>query len=314
MHTIQTQKKLLSERDTLSEGTGVDLLKLHRLLKLLLLLNMAEEINDLTQCPVCFEPYEEDGDHIPRILPCHCTLCQACIGKLLRNNALECPQDRQKHQAERGVKTFSQNKYVLAYLRKDLKQQDSEYEECTEHHLKMILFCKHELCNKAICPLCMSENHLRHNVVNILQETKHQLSTKTIVIMERFSSYKENIVFAKQQGEDDYEKQVERLKERKQEILQDLDSKMADCEDNIATVMDINAKVNQSTTQKELRDKLEFVELVERFSNETVKPLTYEFFDLVENTEKLNRSEVLYNDGTIETPQEKRHEVKNGED
>ena len=70
------------------------------------LLNMAEEINDLTQCPVCFESYEEDGDHIPRILPCHCTLCQACIGKLLRNNVLECPQDRQKHRAEKGIKTF----------------------------------------------------------------------------------------------------------------------------------------------------------------------------------------------------------------
>ena len=107
------------------------------------LLNMAEEINELTQCPICFERYEEDGDHVPRILPCHCTLCQECIVKLLKNNVLECPQDRQKHKAERGVKSFSQNKYVIAYLRKDVKQQDSEYEECTEHSLKMVLYCKH---------------------------------------------------------------------------------------------------------------------------------------------------------------------------
>ena len=29
----------------------------------------AEE-DDVTNCPVCFEAYEETGDHVPRILPC----------------------------------------------------------------------------------------------------------------------------------------------------------------------------------------------------------------------------------------------------
>ena len=305
------QKKILSERDTISEGTGVYLLNLHRLLKPLQLLNMAEEMNDLTQCPVCFEPYEEDGDHIPRILPCHCTLCQACIGNLLRNNVLECPQDRQKHKAERGVKTFSQNKYILSYLRKDKKQQDSEHdEECAEHNLKMVLFCKHEDCNKALCPICLSESHLGHNVVNILQETKQQLQLKTAAVMENFTSYKENILKAKQQVRDRYEQ----LKKRKDEILEDLDGKLADAEDNIATAMDINAKVNQSKTHNELRDKLEFVQVVETLSKETTKPLTYEFFGLVENTEKLNKSEALHTDDTIENPQEKKYEVKNGEE
>ena len=278
-------------------------------------MSMAEEINELTQCPVCFEPYEEDGDHIPRILPCHCTLCQACIGKLLKINVLECPQDRQKHKAERGVKSFSQNKYVIAYLRKDVKQQDSEYEECTEHALKMVLYCKHEGCNKALCPMCMSDQHLRHDVVNILQETKHQLLSKTALVMETFSSYKEKILIAKQQVEDDYVKHVEQLKKRKIEILQDLDAKVLDCEDNITTIMDINAKVNQSTTHNELRDKLEFVELVETLCKETVKPLTYEFFDLVE---KLKEVKIPAEDSLatceIETAAEKKYEVENGKE
>ena len=123
--------------------------------------------------------------------------------------------------------------------------------------------------------------------MNILQETKHQLLTKTAAVMKRFSSYKENILSAKQQVDTVCEKLVERLNERKREILQDLEVKMADCEDNIATAMDINPKVNQSTTQKELRDKLEFVELVETFSDETAKPLTCTFFDLVEKLEKM---------------------------
>ena len=105
-----------------------------------------EEVNDLTQCPVCFESYEEDGDHIPRILPCHCTLCQGCIGKLLKNNALECPQDRQKHKAERGVKSFSQNKYIVAYLKREMKDNIVEYDQCSEHSLKIALYCKEKGC------------------------------------------------------------------------------------------------------------------------------------------------------------------------
>ena len=133
--------------------------------------------------------------------------------------------------------------------------------------------------------------------------------------MERFSSCKENILSAKQQVEDDYEKQCEKLKERKQEILQDLEAKMADCEDNIATAREINAKVNQSTTQKELRDKLEFVDLVETFSNETVKPLTYKFFDLVEKIEAVKVAvEDLHTTYQIEKAAEKKYEVEDGKD
>ena len=137
-----------------------------------------EEVNDLTQCPVCFESYEEDGDHIPRILPCHCTLCQACIGKLLKNNALECPQDRQKHKAERGVKSFSQNKYIVAYLKREIKDRAVEYDECTVHGLKIALYCKRKGCELAVCAICMTEKHLTHPVVNILEEQKTELAEK----------------------------------------------------------------------------------------------------------------------------------------
>ena len=160
--------------------------------------------------------------------------------------------------------------------------------------------------------MCMSEKHLRHKVVNILEETKDRVLSKTELVMKTFSSYKEKILIAKQKVEDDYEEQVEQLKKRKNEILQDLEAKVADCEDNITTVMDINAKVNQSTTHNELRDKLEFVELVETLSNETVKPLTYEFFGLVEKLKEVKiPTEATYQ---IETVVEKKYEVENGKD
>ena len=60
-------------------------------------------------------------------------------------------------------------------------------------------------------------------------------------------------------------------------------------------------------TQKELRDKLEFVELVETFSNETVKPLTYKFFDLVEQMEEVKVAvEDLHTTYKIEKTAEKK--------
>ncbi len=52
-----------------------------------LALTMAEAENprsDLTHCPVCFEAYTESGEHIPRILPCFCTMCHVCIGQLMQ--------------------------------------------------------------------------------------------------------------------------------------------------------------------------------------------------------------------------------------
>ena len=127
---------------------------------------------------MCFEFYDENGDHIPRILTCHCTLCQSCIGKLIKNNELECPQDRQKHAANKGAKSFSQNKYVITYLKRELKPKEPQYEECPEHKLKVVLYCKNEKCQKGVCPMCMSEKHLTHQVVNILDEVKKQCFPK----------------------------------------------------------------------------------------------------------------------------------------
>ena len=36
---------------------------------------MDREVDDSTNCPICFEPHEEAGDHLPRLLPCTHTLC-----------------------------------------------------------------------------------------------------------------------------------------------------------------------------------------------------------------------------------------------
>ena len=80
---------------------------------------MAENRDSLAEilcCSVCLEDYEEDGDHIPRLLPCTHTLCEACIKHLIKDNKLECPECRKQHKASNGEKSFSQNKYLLVQV------------------------------------------------------------------------------------------------------------------------------------------------------------------------------------------------------
>ena len=82
---------------------------------------MADVVDELSSCPVCFETYEEDGEHVPRIFPCHHTVCQECVDNLFKRMGISviCPECGKQHRAENGVKTFYQNKYILSHIRKE---------------------------------------------------------------------------------------------------------------------------------------------------------------------------------------------------
>ena len=250
---------------------------------------MAEEINELTQCPVCFESYDENGDNIPHILPCHCTLCQSCIGQLIKNNVLECPQDRTKHAADKGVKSFSQNKYILAYLKREFKEKDSEYEECQEHNMKIVLFCKEESCQLGICPVCMSENHISHDVGNILGVEKKKLNEKIDPLIQNLYIYNEQILTAKQKIEQESDSIIEQVKIRKEEIFKDLDEKVVNNNDNIATLNDIREKTSKSKSHSDIMNKIKFVELIEDLSRSNKLSHEYKVYELVEKEEKLEQ-------------------------
>ena len=67
-----------------------------------------EDLTDcVTNCSVCFEPYEEKGNHVPLILPCLHTFCEKCIEELVNQKKLECPECKVLHPVESGVRGFS---------------------------------------------------------------------------------------------------------------------------------------------------------------------------------------------------------------
>ena len=130
-----------------------------------------DSIQESLTCPVCFEEFEENGKHVPRLLPCSHTLCHKCIGQLIRDTRLECPTCRVNHEAKQEETSFPQNKYILT-----LRRRLGEFRKCPDHEENMILFCGEAGCQRTICPFCLSETHLGHKAVAIQKATNDVLA------------------------------------------------------------------------------------------------------------------------------------------
>ena len=137
-----------------------------------------DSMDFLLSCQVCFEEFEEDGNHIPRLLPCTHTVCETCIKQLIKNNKLECPECRETHEAKMGEKSFSQNPYLLVQIRR--KREDKKENEkipseiCKKHGKELILFCFEDTCQKPICVSCLVD-HNKHDVKEIEAKEKEVL-------------------------------------------------------------------------------------------------------------------------------------------
>ena len=107
-----------------------------------------ESLAELLCCVICLENYDEEGQHVPRLLPCSHTVCESCIKDLITNDTLVCPECRKKHRAENKEKSFPQNKYLLAHIwsgKFDAKEssrstQKVSQERCEKHGMELVLF------------------------------------------------------------------------------------------------------------------------------------------------------------------------------
>ena len=134
-----------------------------------------DSLQDTITCPVCFEEFEENGDHLPRLLPCSHTLCHTCVGQLTRNNRLECPTCRMRHEVRGKEINFPQNRYILTLMRRRPAAREL-FMKCPKHEEDEVLFCRENECQKTICISCLSEAHLGHKAVALKDETKNLLA------------------------------------------------------------------------------------------------------------------------------------------
>ena len=184
---------------------------------------MAEEprsLELLLQCQVCFEEFTDDGDRIPRLLPCTHTLCHTCIRQLIQGDWIECPECRKKHEAKKEEKSFPQNKYILAQIKRKPSKQPTtiEFEKCEEHGKELSLYCKEPDCGKIICRLCLGKHHKRHNVIAIEEQRKDVLMRDLARIDLNLGTKVEMISEAKKNIGERTQSVIDKIKKKKEEF------------------------------------------------------------------------------------------------
>ena len=248
------------------------------------------EVDDLKSCPVCFEDFSAEGSHVPRILPCFHTLCEQCVGYLLQNNnSLECPECREKHEAPRSVKTFQQNKYIIAYVRKKRKSLpevvvSQERARCSDHGEEMTMYCRKNGCEKVICHLCLVKCHKFHDVVDLEEERNENYRglVKDIEQVSKILMIKKKKFVIFQEGLDKLHKEsLKLLNLRREQIIRKINENMdklegALCKDktdqnrkiqnemetmemNIDMIRSLQDDVNETTALEDIKFKRDIV-------------------------------------------------------
>ena len=191
---------------------------------------MSDSFEYILTCQICLEDFEETGEHVPRLLPCSHTLCQGCLKELIEVNVLECPECRKKHGVfGNGVKTFPQNKYILAHIRKkeaDIVKNDQMSEtlsQCEEHGKELVLYCQE--CLISICLPCLTRNHRGHDVIEIEEAERETLLARIEVFVNDLEERKGNIFEVEKNTEEERMECVKKIKARKEELIQMIDQR-----------------------------------------------------------------------------------------
>ena len=210
---------------------------------------MDKEWDEFTSCPVCFEDYEESGDHVPRLLPCSHTLCDKCVRELKEANRLRCPQDRQTYRASRK---FPQNNYILKQIR-DGKER--RYKKCGHHGREINLFCRNEACQQELCSLCLTENHKKHDVEDLLliKEAKLAEIEKEIEKeKEIFKDYKDKLNTIREETCEELSKTLAEVNTKKEELSALLNEKLSDIDYVISSMTNVKDHLSMISTYAEM--------------------------------------------------------------
>ena len=163
---------------------------------------MADSLEYAFTCQVCFEDFKETGDHVPRLLPCTHTLCETCVGQLIRRDTMQCPECRQKHRATKKEKSFPQNKYILVNIKKRpisieenfVSPKQPDFDLCEKHNRPRSLYCVEDLCQKLICHFCLKDEHRSHE----FEEAQQIIEEKYKNFIEHVDSLTESLLFNKE--------------------------------------------------------------------------------------------------------------------
>ena len=213
---------------------------------------MDEEEDCASDCPICFERFEETGDRSSRVLPCGGIICEKCITELIEDNAIDCPECGSQHEVENGVISFPKKVTAPVHSEPDATTGDTsqtseqpgttgsgtvpaegdgeegsgeaEEEMCKEHGKHPSIYCKDPYCQKAI--LLLQRDHPdQDDVVDAEDEEVETLFTRLDSVLKLLTVLKRKIISAKRDIEQKNKTCLQRMKSKQQEMVNTLPAK-----------------------------------------------------------------------------------------
>ena len=263
---------------------------------------MDKEVDDTACCPVCFEPYEETGEHVPRLLPCAHSLCHACVNGLLQRQTLNqfaqrqtliCPQCRQCNEVPPGAVCFPRNTYIL-----NLNRNIGCFQACKRHGREVSLFCDgreaslfsgSKNCKTEICSLCLTKDHINHKVVDLLgkrEEEIDSLSTDIEDLINDVDDTKVKLMKAKREVEEKFKRDAKLLNSRLASCRSLFESKLSQTESMTTNLNRIRKSVDVTVTLETIeRKRDQYKNILTKYHETFENPLKYKSSN-VEETEE----------------------------
>ena len=242
-------------------------------------MKMAEELASLTHCCVCSFRYTLEGEHVPKILNCTCSLCSMCIDRKLKKsqpNYFDCPQCGAYTACPGGSDSFNDNTYIRIYL-KSLEKEVLQLQQqqptqiakpyCIPHEREISLYC--ENCQDFLCIVCSRNQHQQCDIFGLYEEKL------TENLEEKIKGMKKILVERKELLTKEKDYNVRRSDRCIEDIIFDRDRIIQEIVSNSQNMVDIVLKLqtrvdtNIKTCIMETEGCIEKIEDLERNVNST---------------------------------------------
>ena len=244
-----------------------------------------DSLNYILECPICNEDFTlEDGDYVPRMLPCNHSLFEKCMEGILQQNPegcnlLQCPECMKKHPAPSRAVTFPQNKFLLPLVR---RKQKTGF--CQEYNREMTLYCKDPDCETSICTICMLKAHKSHELAD-LQEYQEEQQKK----LEAKADELHRISQAKIGALEENRRLLKRDLLRNKEKLLELSESFTACERQIEREKEAKIKEITEHISRVYNEMLQSVKNRKQKESETVHEEVQKIDDSVEELDSMEQ-------------------------
>ena len=248
------------------------------------------------ECPICNYDFTENDEHVPRILPCYHTLCEACVKEILEDETtLVCPYCSEEHEANNGFLTFQQNKYILQQLCKKPTPEKTHFDKCGKHDGNSCdLFCV--TCTTSICSKCLSRYHRKHDVMDLqdLKEEKcENLFANIQNVQEVLKTNKDKFLAKQRELTQNTESCAIDIGKQKEEFLKIFDKMIEKVTDHLLTT---NSEIEDEISS--IDDRIMYLRSIKNETSAEVS--SYE--EITNRTIRVHEMSMNLRDSLLETP------------